>query len=348
VARPKQRVLQHVMEDRSRAIVREALPPEWVVRDYRPDYGIDLAVDLFEAVPGKPRRWIALGESFLVQVKATEEVHPSTLRLRERANVERFPLHAGGSEAHEIEVARVRLDTSLLATVQAMGAAVPVLLFLVELSTRRIYFVCLNDLIDKLILPEDPQYAEKRSRTVHVPLRNEVEGARSASVRPLATYAKRAKLYAAFQKFAYQRHELEWALPAHHPSDEWTDEEARRVLGLVRHFLSIVLRYDFWTRMPEWGAIAWSANELITLNECLWQPGVEGDLEAIRSYLRREPSMTRSVPWVDSLDLHAAREEFFAHVTRVWDRLAGLGRIYEELGREWLLPTFAGTHQAEF
>lgn len=338
MAAPKQRVLQHVMEDRSRAIVRETLPAEWVVRDYRPDYGIDLAVDLFEPVPGSPRRWIALGESFLVQVKAIETVRPSTLHLNARTNVERVPLRTGGSAAHEIQVARVRLDTSLLATVQAMGAAVPVLLFLVELSTRRIYFVCLNDLIDKVILLEDSQYAEKRSRTIHLPLRNLVEAGRPASVRPLSTYAKRAKLYAAFLKFGYQAHELSFALDGWDPDRPDEEARGREVLDLVSHFLQILLRYDFWTRMPEWKLIAAAHDELCALRALLRTRSVEADPALLRRYLLTAPHCWYDREFLEAVSPSGVLQITLTHIQMIWRRLGNLGGIFEERGREWFLP----------
>ena len=51
MATKKRRVIQHEMEEESRALVRRILPKNWVVRDYVPDYGIDLAVEVFERSP---------------------------------------------------------------------------------------------------------------------------------------------------------------------------------------------------------------------------------------------------------------------------------------------------------
>lgn len=232
--------------------------------------------------------------------------------------------------------------TSELLTVQAMGSAVPVLLFLVELSTRRIYFVCLNDLIEKVILPQDPSYAAKESKVLHIPLANCIHADDPFSVRPLETYAKRPKLYAAFEKFAYQHHELGHALLA--CSDAAPEEHQRAtataVLDLVRHFLSVILRYDFWTRIPEWQPIGHSHQELAALHGLLLGRGVEHDLPALQTYLTYEPAMNRSQDWVRSMRLEDARLQVLLHVSQIWHRLANLGRMYEELGREWFLPTY--------
>lgn len=332
------------MEDRSIRIVRDLLPDHWVIREYRPDYGIDLLIELFEPVSATESATV--GELLLVQVKSTEVVDAGSLQVRGRRNVEVGPLREDSSERAEIPVARLRLETAELLTVQAIGAAIPVLLFLVELSTRRIYFVCLNDLIEKVIIPQDPEYARKKSKVLHVPLRNRIESGNPITVRPLETYAKRSKLYAAFQKFAYQRHELEHAFAAYEEaqSDESRDAEAAALLDVVRHFLAVVLRYDFWERMPEWQPIGWSYEELKVLREMTIRPGVENDLEAIRTYLLAEPSMWRDEQWVRSLDLPRAQSEFIGHVTFIWERLTNLSGMYEALGREWFLPTsLAGT-----
>jgi hypothetical protein len=339
MAYTKRRVRQHVMEDRSIRIVRDLLPDHWVVREYRPDYGIDLLVELFEPVNATDAATV--GETLFVQVKSAEIVEPRRLRVRRRRNVELGPLREDPSDSVEIPVARLRLDTSELLTIQAIGSAIPVLLFLVELSTRRIYFVCLNDLVEKVIIPQDPGYAAKNSKVIHIPLRNRIVADDPVSIRPLETYAKRPKLYAAFQKFAYQKHEMEYLLAACGQAgpEERQSEHTSELMDLVRHFLAVILRYDFWERVPEWQPIGWSYRELTSLREITARPGVENDLAAIRTYLLTEPSMRRDEKWVRALDLPGARHEFFAHIRRTWEKLENLSRMYEEIGREWFLPT---------
>jgi Domain of unknown function (DUF4365) len=340
----KRRVFQHIMEDRSIRIIQDLLPDQWVTRPYKPDYGIDLTIELFEFVDAEQREAATLGETLFVQVKSTEVVDAATIRVYGRRNVEKGPLKENRSHSVDMEVARLRLDTSELLTVQAIGSAVPVLLFLVELSTRNLYFVCLNDLIEKVIIPEDPEYARKQSKVLYIPLRNRVAPGDPVSLRPLKTYAKRPKLYAAFEKFAYQRHELEYAIASYGvaQSDESRSEAADDVLGLVRHFLVVILRYDFWERMPEWRSIAWSHRELFALRELTIQSQVQDDVAALQSYLLGEPAMRRDEGWVRSLDLLGAQAEVFSHIGFIWQRLANLAGMYEELGREWFLPTLLG------
>ncbi len=333
------------MEDRSIRIVRDLLPDEWVVREYRPDYGIDLTIELFGYVDEARSIAATLGETLFVQVKSTEVVTPARLRVRARRNVELGPLRENPADTMQMEVAKLRIETSELLMVQAIGAAIPVMLFLVELSTKRIYFVCLNDLIDKVILPKDSGYASKATRVLNIPLRNRIVPDDLASIRPLETYAKRAKLYAAFQKFAYQRHELDWAFSTYQAAaEEQSGERGREFLNLVRHFLSILLRYDFWTRMNEWQPIYWAHQEIIGLQELLADPEVEQREPSLRAYLSNAPGMRFDPEWVESLDLPDLRQHVLMHIAVVWQRLDNLAGIYEELGREWFLPTHLSSH----
>lgn len=331
-----------MMEDRSIRIVRDLLPDHWVVREYRPDYGIDLTIEVFEFLDEEKTEAATLGETLFIQVKSTEVVELGALRVYQRDNVERGPLREDRAKSREIQVARLQMETSELLTVQAIGSAVPVLLFLVELSTGRIYYVSLNDLIEKVIIPEDPSYDTRKSKVLHIPASNCMVQEDPRTLRPLETYAKRPKLYAAFEKFAYQKHELDYALGSFNaaPTEQREDENARGLVNLVRHFLPAVLRYDFWTRMPEWAVIDYSYRELVALDELLADPDVVDDLPALQSYLLTEPAMNRDERWVHSLDLHGARAEVLNHIGLIWQRLTNLARVYQELGREWFLPTY--------
>jgi hypothetical protein len=341
MAYPKRRVRQHIMEDQSIRIVRDLLPQHWVIRDYRPDYGIDLTIELFEFLEHEPDQAATLGETLFVQVKSTEVVDARRLRVHARQNVEKEPLNENPAESVEVEVAALQLETSELLTVQAIGPAIPVLLFLVERSTRRIYFVCLNDLIEKVILPQDPGYAAKESKVLHIPLANCIRANNPVSIRPLETYAKRPKLYAAFEKLSYQRHELDRALLA--CTDALSGEDQRvaaaGLLDMVRHFLAVILRYDFWNRLPEWALIAYTHRELLAIHDLVLGHGAENDLRALQTYLLHEPTMNRDEEWVCSMTLEDARLHVLAHIAQIWDRLSNLSRIYEEMGREWFLPT---------
>lgn len=326
-------------------IVRDLLPGHWVIRDYRPDYGIDLLIELFDYIDPEQTQAATLGEALFVQVKSTEVVDAGRLRAYPRDNVEIGPLQEDRAEPTGIDVARLQMETSELLTVQAIGSAIPVLLFLVELSTRRIFFVCLNDYIDKVVIPQDPAYHDRQSKVLHIPLRNCITAVDPRSVRPLETYGKRAKLYAAFEKFAYQRHELGFAYDAWSAagSEGTRENAARRLMRLVRHFLSMARRYDFWTRIPAWEPIRMSHAELWVLQRLLANADPDQDLALLQDYLVNQPAYPLMKDYVAGCDLPRAQWHFYTHLLQVWDRLANLARMYEEVVREWFLPTFLGS-----
>ena len=62
----KKRSLTHIKGESGVNILKKYFPEEWVVREYTPDYGIDLSVELF--VPFDTE-FITAGEHVFFQVK---------------------------------------------------------------------------------------------------------------------------------------------------------------------------------------------------------------------------------------------------------------------------------------
>ena len=81
----KKRPVQHVIGERGVDIVKKCFPKEWVVREYTPDYGIDLSVELFSPYENS---FITNGEHIFFQVKATTELQRQRIGISERRNVE--------------------------------------------------------------------------------------------------------------------------------------------------------------------------------------------------------------------------------------------------------------------
>ena len=93
--------------------------------------------------------------------------------------------------------------------------------------------------------------------------------------------------------------------------------------------------------MPEWEPIGWSFRELTKLGEFLAAYRPE-DAEAMREYLGTpvldfEPLRK---DYVASLDAGGLPRSFVLRLQSIWHRLANLSRVYEEIAREWFLPTF--------
>ncbi|HIE9456708.1 DUF4365 domain-containing protein [Klebsiella variicola] len=203
----KRRSISQVKEDISIRVLREKLPREWVVHSYGADYGIDCVVELFDFIDDSENIAETLGENFFVQLKSSDCIEYCTRKAYARGNVTKGNLTEDKSDFVEIPVAKFKLDISDILTVQSIGIAIPVLLILVDTNTEKAFFICLNDYIDKVLIPEDPNYSKKDSKTIYIPLENEILDDEDALV-PLRAYGKRSKMYGAFSLFNYQLKEI--------------------------------------------------------------------------------------------------------------------------------------------
>ena len=318
-ARTKQRHLNHISGDRGVDIVRRELPGLWVVRPISPDYGLDLHVEVFEPAVEDPGSGNTLGEHLYVQVKASKTVTLETMTVRSRGNVTKYDPDPKAGDSVDIEVVKFSLDTETLRTVETMGAAVPVLFCYVDLSSEKVYYVCLNDYITKALLPYKDSYEKQDSVTIMIPSWNVLD-----STDPSFAYwcllARRGKYYAAFNTFAYQYHELLCAQFEHPTTQDTVNREMLRLapemLTMTRTFLRTALRLDVWKPA---GPGFWSP--LQEVQEC---------------FLFLEKNMPPS-------DQPLPRDEVERYEHYLLDgfrRAANLGRMYEELVREWRLPTF--------
>ncbi len=275
---------------------------------------------------------ILWGEHLFIQVKGTKILKTQKLTVKPRKNVEVAPLSdksENGFDEETIEVAIFDLETPELVTVQRMGAAMPMLLFLVDISTQRIFYVCLNDYIDKIILPEDPEYSSKGSKRIYIPIKNEIAyNSESDAISMLRFYAKRSKYYAAFQKFSYQKSSLDYV---------WDEELIERSI----YFAKILLRYDFWTSKDAWHPIKTAHQHLTNLvdHSCpdLFEKTRNGE---------NEEHDDDSEMWTSA---HSGNREYtkkeimvFMQIRTLWDQLLNLGAMYEDVCREWKIPTPLG------
>ncbi|WP_144113008.1 DUF4365 domain-containing protein [Paraburkholderia sp. BCC1886] len=307
MATVKRRSFNQVKEEISFRVLRQKIPEAWVIHEYGPDYGIDCVVELFDYVDEAKEVAETLGEHFYVQLKASDSVHYTTRRAYSRGNVAKGTLSENKAEYIDIAVANFQLDVSDLLTVELLGPAVPVLLILVDIQTERAFFVCLNDYLEKIILPEDPSFFEKSSKQLQIPIQNEILP-RDVNLVPLRAYGKRAKMYGAFTRFAFQKKEIERTrgLANFNPTTSAEDD-----LEMLRVFTESALRQEVWRGHDFWEPMQWSLNELEDVRQNL-AAGIEHqDLDHFKQYC----------------------EEY------VWHRLCNLSSMYEELVREWFLPT---------
>lgn len=253
-----------------------------------------------------------LGEHFFIQLKSAESPSVGNLNLHRRSNVEKGREQLDDEPSTSIEVYILSLETSELVTVERMGVGLPVLLVIADLSREKCIFVCLNDYVDKILVPRFDDYRDAKSRTIHLPASNDI----STTVGQIALrwYAKRSKLFSAFQRFTYQNSELNWA-----EHGDWR--------SLAEHFAQKIVRYDFWDDVEMCPIIGHYRDGLRRFIET-GQPGL----------------LERSIPLVDiktfegELDDHLRKVDVFL----LWNGLSVLPKNYEDVWREWFLPTDLG------
>ncbi|WP_228466704.1 DUF4365 domain-containing protein [Adhaeribacter swui] len=104
----KRRVFQHIMEDESYQIIKNLIPKEWVIREFnRPDYGIDLVIELFEKIDDHYSE--TLGEFIYVQVKSLKNIKIVTEKIFSVNNVAKGVWGEDRSEYAEIDIKNILL-----------------------------------------------------------------------------------------------------------------------------------------------------------------------------------------------------------------------------------------------
>ncbi|OEU66332.1 MAG: hypothetical protein BA863_10660 [Desulfovibrio sp. S3730MH75] len=306
----KQRNENHLIDADGEKLLRECLPRHWVLREYRPDYGLDFAMEIFEEIVDDSREtqsYQTLGEHIFIQLKSVQKAEFKALHLYSRVNVEKQKeVLDKKDKVCTIDTLRFQLETSELLTVEKMGTGIPVLLVVADLSEKKCYFVCLNDYIDKILIPRHDDYTSKNSRVIHIPSENQVNTIEPGTV-ALQWYAKRAKLYSAFQRFLYQEAELKYS----------TDLE--KGIELAKYFATKIIRYDFW-----------ESTKICPI------------IEHYGKHLRLFLTTGRSGLFENMSNEEIGQEMEWIEIVRLWESLTLLSRNYEDVWREWFLPTSLG------
>lgn len=314
---PKSRSLQHVIDDDAKDLFYACIPNHWVVHEYKPDYGIDFVLEIFEDPKGRPS-FPTLGEHIFIQLKGTQTARYKKLKIEPRYNVEKeIPITwtsriRQDEDSIEISVCCFSLETSELLTVQRMSPALPVLLMVADIERRQVLYVCLNDYIDKILTPKyGVSLGEQKSHTIYLPCFTMLSPDERDNVSDLRWYGKRPKFYSAFQKIWFQYQELE-NLSSYRENIELARQK--------RFFASILLRYDFWEDHDIWGC-----------------------LQALHKELKRVESQQEEAKVNNEVDGFNLMETLLYHRDIVlWETLANLSRIYEDICREWYLPSWLG------
>lgn len=324
MAEVKKRSNNHVIETKSLNIVQSLLPVYWVIREYKPDYGIDLGIEIFEEFGDD--MYATLGEHIYIQLKGTEHLEVGSYKIAKRNNVEMEPLQKG--EVYKtIDVVKFTLDVSELMTVEKMGSAVPVLLFVVDVKEKCIYYVCLNDYIEKVIIPEEPDYTTKGHKVIQIPCSNKIVS--EADLWPLLWYAKRLKLFALVNKAKYQSETLDYAIDF----DDFINKS--------QHFAQILLRFDAWSIRKSGDPIDMMYTKLINFVNTGY---VEESKERLKErYSKIDVSDWDEEEWeIGGLAGLYNRWDFarYSELKILWKGIGDLGNMLEDIWKEAYLPTY--------
>jgi hypothetical protein len=187
-----------------------------------------------------------------------------------------------------------------------------------DVVARKCYFVCLNDYIDKMLVPQKMDYLSVDTKRIHIPCANQLND--SVGKMAFRWYGKRAKLYAAFQRIRFQEMELK------------REEDAAELKKLATVFAKRLLRFDFWDATEMCPLLQYYANALRSLVE-KGEPGLLTlDTDSIREAADGNEDHMREI-------VAGARAD---EIVQLWEKLSLLGRNYEDVWREWFLPSWLG------
>ncbi|MBU8867816.1 DUF4365 domain-containing protein [Paenarthrobacter aromaticivorans] len=296
-----------------------AFPPEWVVRPIQYDYGLDLEVEVFHAIPSSDRRqkYQTWGEHSYLQVKTTDNVS--------------FGKYKGSDK--ETEVLKFLIETTELRLVEAMGASVPVILFVVDRANLQVFYICLNDYISKILTPCNPAWRDQRMVTLYIPVRNQIkvsdkEFDPTSHWGYFARTARRSKIYSAANLTHHYSIELGYALvdlDAGESNPEIFSKAALQFLERANQYAWEIAELDIWRKTDsEWGAMEGFRETLTILHDRILQ---------LKEPLKNLPS--RGDEFEQAAFHFLGRVDF---MRGVFTSLSTIGRLYEQIGRLERLP----------
>ena len=319
----KKRIDNHLKEISSEELVASLLPKEWVIRKLHPDYGVDVSIEVFERRNGVIP---TMGEFLYVQLKATDRVKRSSVKILSRGNVEKTLDDQKGKPEFELEVVKFTVDSDTIDNARLMGPSTPLLLFVCDLKSAEVYFVCLTDYYDKIIEPRSKNLEKQDSFTLNIPASNRLTAKTASQV--MRFYAARAKLYAMFNLAQFQYREIRYIFPelADYAFYNKFDEN----ISLVRRFASRLRSMPIWDRELPWALIPQYTDRLDLILQRTSKDGVEEIKKSVSGFL-------------GGADDAIGGLFSFAELVQIsWEQFSAIGRTFEDIVREWFLPTFMG------
>ena len=187
MANGKIRHNNHIVDQQACRYLSSVLPSEWVQRTMNPDYGLDIDLELFGY---ENDECVTLGEHVYLQIKGTENASYGTIPPfgNDLYNDE-------NEEPYAWPVLKFKIEVAELLLVERMGAAVPVLLVVVDLQNNQAFYVCLNDYIRCVMPYQNPEFRKQDTVTIYIPTDN-VLSLETSEI--CLWYGKRAKLFSLF------------------------------------------------------------------------------------------------------------------------------------------------------
>lgn len=319
----KSRGETHLKEEDSEDLVKSFLPKEWVMRKMHPDYGMDVSIEVFERQgDGIP----TMGEFLYVQLKSTANLARKVELIRVRGNVEKAVDDQKGEVAYELDAVTYAVDVDTIDNARLMGPSTPLMLFVCDLVEREVYFICLTDYYDKVLEPRGFDFASQKSVTVVIPASNRLSFEYTEQI--LRLFAARAKLYGMFNLAQFQYREIRNLL-AEFSSHEHLDELDQNY-AIVERFARRLRAMPIWDRDLPWALLPHYRDRLDLILKNIDADTLSLIKAGIAAFLKGTDEAIRPL------------FEFSELCSRSWEQFSAIGQTFEDLPREWFLPTFVG------
>lgn len=319
----KARIDTHLSEDASEAIIRKLLPQEWVIRKLHPDYGVDVTIEVFERVS---TRIPTMGEFLFVQLKSTENIQEATIKIRRRGNVEKAKDAQQGQYVYELDTIKHVIDADTIDNAKLMGPSTPLMLFVVDIDGAEVYYICLTDYYDKILEPQGFDFSQQNSVTIHIPKSSRLSSPQSLDV--MRFYAARAKLYGMFNLAQFQFRESRYLLNDLANHEEFADLEQN--FRIIERFARRLRAMPVWERPTIWVLIRDYKDRLDRILSEIDSGALEKIQAGIKAFLAGDADGL--IPLMQFTQLCALS----------WEQFSAIGQAFEDLVREWFLPTFVG------
>lgn len=308
----KKRPQAHIIGDKAINIIRNMLPEEWVIREFHQDYGIDLMIEIFNAENSSMLE--TLGEFLYIQSKGIELISN---------NFGKFKING-----HIIDVIKYKLDTSFLNTVERVGSAVPILLFLVDIKNNKIYYICLNDYIEKIL---DTKYKKNKTKIINIPLANIIDNNTNMSI--IEWYSFRAKLFSFFNFI----NSLELDIPYH---------DYNEFYNYYKNKLLYIFNLDIWNRKRLWPIlnIIYEEIEYFLINDIPLQ--AKGIIDK-RIEDGEDIDMINQESTYLSILVSFRQAIISISLINIFKQMQNLSGMYETYCKNWFIPTATYIYEME-